>query len=819
MLITAPGPNTRVRTSRLSLVLVLCLPLAAAAEPARVEAPNEFQEKAIDAPSPNLGEEDEADAAAAQAEAIDEGKPTGLDRAARNRVEQIVVSARRREELLEDTPVTVTALSETTLIESGITQINQIQNLVPNMTYVQGISGQGPQIRIRGVGTTTAETAFDPGVGFYVDGVFLARATGQLLDTIDIQQVEVLRGPQGTLFGKNTVGGAVNVTTVKPKNELEGFVFVRPGNYGSTLVRGMLNLPIYEDVVATRLAVSAKNTDGYVDNVYRDELLPNASAIDFLGSVRVLPTDEVTIDVSGQYSDVQTNGRGGECVYVQPGALAPLVPSFEPACEAVSGPFLTTADSAQLIDVMSSGVWGTIQYQPDDFGFLEDGLLKSLTSWRRQSSRSRFDLDQSFYPAIQLSNAGGGALTDGEASHQQQIQQELQLNGSTWDGAINFVSGFFSYWESSNLPLIVRAQTDTFVTTTGNLISTDNFTWALYGQGTWDVTDWLALTTGVRYTSDTKSFEQEAWNPLNPAIPRATASDEKTFTSWTPMATVAMLAPEDWIDGTVVDHVMGYFTYSRGFKGGGFNAILQSQVGAFDPAPFDPETLDNFEIGVKTIGFDQLLTVNLAVFLEKYDDIQVAQFVTAIDENGMVTSQRITQNAAKATSKGVEVEVFSQPIDGVVLTANLGYLDARYDSYPDAENQLDAQPIDRSGETFDLTPKLQSFLAAQYSFEVEVGPYSSMNGWLTPRLEWAYRDHFHTVPPEVTAGIQRGYNLLNARLSYDFFEDRAQVALWAKNLLDEAYFSESFAFVTTFGAVSRFYEEPLTFGAELSYRF
>lgn len=812
-------PATAPFRSWVAWSAIAVFPAAALAQPSSVEAPSSFQRE-LDAPQRDLGEEDEADAAAAQASAIESGEPTpGLDARERNRVEEIVVSARRREELLEDTPVAVTVLGESNLRESGITRINQIQNLVPNMTFVQGLSGQSPLIRIRGVGTTTAETAFDPGVGFYVDGVFLARALGQLLDTVDIQQVEVLRGPQGTLFGKNTVGGAVSVTTVKPKPDLEAFAFLRPGNFGSLVARGMVNLPLYEDWVATRLAFSAKRSEGYVFNTFRNEYTSALDSTDFLGSLRILPRDDLSIDISGQYSTSQNNSRGGECVFVQPGPLQAVAPGFETACKAVSGPFRTNEEVAQLNRTTSAGAWGILNYDVGPVGLLEDLSLKSLTSWRRQTSRARFDLDQSSFPAIQLSSAGGGGLFDAPGSNQRQIQQELQVNATAWDDRLHFVTGFFGYWEKATLPTTVRAVTDAFVTLTENRISTDNFTWALFGQATADVTDWLSLTAGLRYTSDRKSFDQEAFDPRMPDVPPATGSDEKTFTSWTPMATLSVFAPDEWIDATPLEHVMGYFTYSRGFKGGGFNAILQSQVGSLNPQPFDPETIDNFEIGLKTIAFEQLLTVNLALFLGKYDDIQVAQFVTSVDPDGMVISQRITQNAAKATTKGVELEVFTQPIDGLVITGNFGYLDAKYDDYPNAEDQITTELINRAGQTFDLTAKFQSFLAAQYSLPIEVASESDWNGWLTPRLEWAYRDRVHTVAPEVQAGVQPGYHLLNARLSYDFLGDRAQVALWAQNLLDEAYFTESFAFVTTFGGVSRFYQTPLTFGAELSYAF
>ncbi len=792
---------------------------AASAGAQDVEAPSDFQ-RSIDAPAATMGEEDEADAAAAQASAIEAGGVTpGLDAGGRQRVEEIVVRARKRDEFLEDTPVAVTVLGETALRQSGITRIDQIQDLVPNMTFAQGLAGQAPQIRIRGVGTTTVEPAFDPGVGVYVDGVFLARAIGQLLDTVDVQQVEVLRGPQGTLFGKNTVGGAVSVTTVKPKPELEGFVFLRPGNYGSIITRAMLNLPVYEDKVLTRFALSSKNSRGYVYNQYRDEYMSALGSIDFLGSVRLALIDDLNIDVSGQYANSHNNARGGECVFSAPGALEGLVADFKPECEQVSGPFVTNEAVAQINAVTSSGVWGVLEWTPGGLSLIDDVSVKSISSWRQQTSGQRFDLDGSSFPAIQLSNIGGGALFDADPSDQEQIQQELQFNGSAWDGRINFVTGFFAYWENVTAPMIVRAETDAFVTATANRITTDNFTWALFGQGTVDVTDWLSLTAGLRYTSDRKSFTQEAYDPRTPGVPPSTGDDSGTYTSWTPTATLALLTPDEWLDGTSIDHLMGYFTYSRGFKGGGFNAVLQSQVGALNPVPFDPETLDNFEVGFKTIALDNVVTLNLALFRGKYDDIQVSQFLTSFDDEGNVVSQRVTQNAAKATIQGVEAEVWTQPIDGLILTGTLGYLDTRYDSYPDSESQMTAMPIDRSGETFDQSPKIQTFVSAQYSFAVDVDDDSPLNGWLTPRLEWAYRDRFHTVAPEVPQGWQAGYNLLNARLSYDFFDDRAQVAVWAKNLLGEAYFNQTFAYVTTFGGVSRFYEPPLTFGGELSYSF
>ena len=200
-----------------------------------------------------------ADAVDAQAAALEGGDTAGLSRRTGIRVEEIVVRARKRDELLEDTPVSVTALSEDTLREAGVVRLDQIQELVPNLQFQTSNNGLAAQVFIRGVGTSTAEIAFDAGVGIYVDGVFLPRAAGSVLDTVDVAQIEVLRGPQGTLFGKNTVGGALNITTVKPQQEAGASVLLRPGNLGTFDSRLSLDIPIdigwFEAVSYTHLTL------------------------------------------------------------------------------------------------------------------------------------------------------------------------------------------------------------------------------------------------------------------------------------------------------------------------------------------------------------------------------------------------------------------------------------------------------------------------------------------------------------------------------------------------------------------------------------
>ena len=796
------------------------------AQTQRIEAPSSFQQE-LDANDPDSSFADEADALDAEAESIKAtGSATGLSQRAASRVEEIVVRARKRAELLEDTPLSVTALSPTTLREAGVVRINQVQDLVPNMTF--RTSPTNPQLRIRGVGSSAAGAAFDPGVGMYLDGIFIPRDRTAILDIIDVQQVEVLRGPQGTLFGKNTVGGAISLTTVKPQMDVQASLFTRASNFQTLTTRMMMNVPIgsgwLEDRLAVRLSFGSGNSRGYVYNPTRDEYQSDLNSQSFIGSVRFLPTDSLTLDLFGSVTSLSNSNIGGQCVFVQDGALSGLVPELPQAC-AETSPFVTGAQLDQLLNINSNAMWGIARYELGDVSVLEDVSFKSLTSWRRGRTRFRTDLDATRLSIINLMQAGGSDpefddLINGIPGSSQQIQQEVQMNAAAWDGRINFVTGLFTFWEKSSGGTTVYVPP--IPSAANSVIKTDNFTWALYAQGTADVTDWLSLTAGIRYTSDDKGVEQINSNALAPNVPSSGGSGDRVFTSWTPMASIALLAPDDWTEEAPIDHLMTYFTYSRGFKGGGFNATVQGATDSgVTPEPFEPETLDNFELGVKTILLDRRLTMNVALFRANYDDIQQTSQRVLTGPDGDPITQRLTLNAAKATVQGVEVELQASPLPGMFIMGSLGYLDATYDSFPNALSDLDSTVIDRSGQTFNQTPRWQTFLAVQQSFPLRPGLDRAewLDGFITPRIEWAYRSEQHILGPELAPGIQRGYHLLNLRLSYDFLDNRAQVALLARNLLSEEYMSDIFSVTAIYGFATRWFQAPRSYGGEISYRF
>ncbi len=421
-------------------------------------------------------------------------------------IEEIVVRARKREEFLQDTPVAVTALSDAMLRDSSVTRIDEIQKLVPNFTFQTGGAGQSVQLTLRGVGTTGGTgVAFDPGVGLYIDGVFLPRAQVSVFDTLEIQQVEVLRGPQGTLFGKNTVGGAVSITTAKPSEELGGSIFVRAGNYSEIRTRAVLNIPIdrgwFEDKLFTRFAFASRNRDGFTYNETFDRDWGEVNGITFMGSVRLIPREDITIDLTGTWFKDQSHNGAGHCLVIREDAGLGAAAGYFDECRRTR-PRRTSANVNALSSGSSWGVWGTLQWDTGDLGPIEDTSLKFISAWRRQLSPGLNDLDSTRVAVGKISNFGGDELGTGEAGEAQQIQEELQFNATALDGRFKMVSGLFGFWEDADrhngldIPLVG--------TLSENQVTTDNWTWALYGQATAEITEWLSLTGGIRYTEDKK---------------------------------------------------------------------------------------------------------------------------------------------------------------------------------------------------------------------------------------------------------------------------------------------------------------------------
>ena len=790
----------------------------------QAEAPSEYVES-IEDRGDTGGVMTEADAETAQAEAAERagGSALGLSSRSTQRVEEIVVSARRRDELLEETPISVTAVSEQLLREATTTRLADVAQLVPNLDFSLGRNIRNQGFTIRGIGGLEGG---ERGVGVYVDGVYMPRALGSVLNTIDIQQVEVLRGPQGTLFGKNTIAGSINVTTVKPKPDLEAFGFVRAGNFASIETRAMLNLPVsvgwLEDKLSTRFSIATANDHGDGFNTFRDERMGRRSGLWLLGSARFEPRSDVTIDLSGNWSRDSQNGVAGQCEYYGGGQLEGLLlgtfPTFVEDCRA-TGVRRNNADTAQIADVLNYGIWGSAAWDVGAVAFFDSLQLKALGSWREQSNRRRDDVDNTRNSLVRLSSLGGD-LADGDPFDSQQFVTEGQVNGTALDGSLAFVTGVFAAWEKRD-----NASTTSAINGFSNSyapIRADDWDWAIFTQGTWDPIEWISLTGGVRYTEEKRGLERSAFD-LNDDPPERTGggSGSAIFTSWTPMASLAVPVPDDVLGDAPIDSLMGYFTYSRGFTSGGFNAALGGTSDGDQPLrPFEPATLNNFEVGFKTVGWDGRITFNASFFLGKYRNQQVVTLIVEppTTPDGLPTVLRVIDNAAESTLQGFELEAFTRPIDGLELNGNIGVTDARYDEYEGTRaDQSGNVPIDRSGQRFVGIPEFTSFVSAQYSMPVGGGP-RWLEGWVTPRIEWSYQGNYFLGQPELPSSLAPGYNLINARLSYDFWDDRAQVALFGKNLTDETIPGTREYLVSTFGYSVTYYRAPRVFGGEISIR-
>lgn len=783
-------------------------------------------------------------------------------------VEEIVVRARKRSEALEEVPVAVTVMTAADLDAAQVSDIGDLQQFVPNLSIRRGRTGRDASIYIRGVGTQSDDVFLDQAVGVYIDGVYMARTAGSVIDLLDFEQVEVLRGPQGTLFGKNTVGGAINITTVKPQPELSGRVTVRAGNYDLVETRATLNVPLGRGALADKLlgrfAFGSRNTSGYTENTFLDVNWNDEAMLNFLGSVRFLPTDYVTIDVSGQWTRSQSHGRGGECVYQRlsqfdglPGGATDEYYNYcgrtPPQGDSLGfldsdDPFEFESNVGGLSDLKSYGTWATATWEVGRVEAIgaDDVSFKVIGAWREQVQRLREDIDMSRFPIFQWSSAGGDGFNgDPGVAHQETL--ELQSNTSFLEERLSLVSGAFFYWEhvDTEFDYLVFPESPISAPSGGltkSAIVTDNFSWAVFLHGVLDITDWMSLTAGVRYTNEDKGASRRLENLVvcgDDTPPPCAAEKEiagfddrsKSFDQVTPMATLTLTAPEDWLDGGPVDHLLTYFTYSEGFKGGGINAAIRTD----DPrelGDFDPEKLRSYELGLKTIGFDRRLRASLAGYYGQYSDLQLPTVVAGIcppeNPDCIPAPLYIVDNAAEATIAGAELEMALDLWDGLTLTGSASYQFAEYDDYEDATDVLknpndpDERPptINRNGERLPFVPRFSSHVGLQYALAINGGDHLWLDGTLTPRLDWSYRSSVQYWGRELSGNVQSGYNLLNARLGYLFYDDMFELALWSRNLTDETYFDEVYQIpALVVGNITRFYAAPRTFGGEVTFRF
>ena len=746
----------------------------------------------------------------------------------------IVVTARRREESLQETPVAISAFSAETLDERQVQTTQDLERITPSLQFKPAgqLSGNSASsvVFIRGIGQLHPPAAVDPGVGIYIDEVYVGRAVGGTIEFGDIASVEVLRGPQGTLFGRNTIGGAILVRTREPEfGEFSGRARFRVGT--DDLYEGFaaLNIPL-TDTAAARVSGGFRKRDGYVIRAFDGLDLGNEDVTTLNAAFRWEPVSSFEISLRADYTKRDENGAPFTFAGINERAPIPAIVSVAAGCPGATMPFPGTpspgAPNVPMIndsrcandfydmgpftnggtaDVLSTseiwGVSGTARYELTD-----DFTLKSITAYRSTESRGIRDADNTPFVII----------TTDVGAESKQFSQELQLQYDS--GPVSAIIGGYYFdedtFERATVPLAFPPSPPVIASLLAggpgsrDLQYSDLETRSLagFGEVSVDVTDRLELSGGLRYTEDRKTYQGTVMNLFpatlpdpNPlptlAIPEGgplfiyDEPNRETFTALTGSAS-ARYEVTDWLNA--------YLSYSRSFKSGGFNTRYNAPPPGFVPVPFDEETVDSYEIGTK-MDFGAA-TLNLAAFQADYTDIQL------IFRQGVVP---LLFNAGEARIRGFEAEASYRPLGGLVFDAAISILD---DEIRTITAVPGATATVAPGDDLPLTPSFQGNFGIGYEFEFG-GRYT-----LTPRFDGSYSSKVVFITGSVPEIEQEAYFVGNASLKLGI-DDRWAITGGVNNLFDERYLIQGNASLGTLGYAERIYARPRNWYLQVSAEF
>lgn len=725
-------------------------------------------------------------------------------------ISDIIVTANRREQRLQDVPVAVTAISGEDLAAAQLNSVNALQRVTPNLR-IMGAGGDptNASIGMRGQINIDPSVTIDPAVGIYLNGIYLGRSTGGNLDMIDVQRVEVLRGPQGTLFGRNTIGGAINIIPNTPTDVFEGALSASYGNFDSWYLRGIVNVPITERI-QIRAVVNHSETDGFARSSFNGRPLGRERKDFVRVSLNADLSDSVSLLISGDNWDYRTSGAWTTLIGIIPDN-ASLVRLFgSPAgVLAALGPFVGAYDrtpasqTTRPINAYNRGVSGVMTAE------LGDATFKSLTAYRAVK-RIGLDDDSDGTPFVLVN-------LHGYLSEQEQFSQEFQVYGKAFDSRLDWIAGIYYFRETGT----TATGTDVFnsIATTGSYSITQadakSSSAAIFAQATFSLTDTLRLTGGLRYTKDVRKVLStnravSATNDvanflLDPAIRCATPGALPTCAFQPPVAKFSYWPFTINLDWKPTNDLLLYGKWSRGFRAGGFN----TRPTALGEVPaFGPESLDSYEMGLKADLFDRHLRFNAAAFISKYDDIVVIGSGSITNPTtGLPIASAVAVNAGKATIKGLETEL-TGVWGGFKLSAMLSLLDAGYDKL---DPSVAATVIKES--TFRAAPKVQYSLGADYLIRQESAD-------VTFHLDWSYigKTYFSAVPPTSSLNQQAGYGVLNGMIGAAIHSLPVDVNFWVRNITDKKYVKYTID-TTALGYVSAYPGDPRTYGVTTTFKF
>jgi iron complex outermembrane receptor protein len=734
--------------------------------------------------------------------ALAEGAPStensGVEAAAGNdQLAEVVVTAQKRSENLQNVPVAITAITSGDLARSGVTDLTSLQSMVPNLNI--GTQLGLARINLRGIGLENLSTGAEGSIAMYTDGVFISRPVAALASFYDVDRVEVLRGPQGTLYGRNATGGSINIITREPTEELEGYINVTAGNYSSLVTEGAISGALIDDKLLARIAFQTQQHDGYGTNLVTGDGIDDLNTRSIRASFEYKATEELNLELTADYRR-ESDHAGGYHFLGGAGFSAPGVPIT------VTGLTIGGQVSSNSRDIDNpndptndqtfSGVLAKVTY---DFSNFE---VKSLTAFRTTNYVVHTDLDPT---------TAGLALIE-QLERDNQFSEELQISGHT--EKLNWLGGVFYFHENDtggifvpfNNYIVGFPQPGTFVqgSNFGGILKTDAE--AVFGQASYEIVSNLKLTIGGRYSSEKKSVDEfNEFNYLTPYDPTGpitgkTDSQNHRWNDFTPRVA---------LDYQVDPDVLLYGSFAKGFKSGTFN------LGALQP-PVNPEKVNAYEAGLKSTLYDRRIRANIAGFYYDYSDLQVGKVVNNILE---------LENAASAKIYGVEGEFEARVTSRFEVDANLAWLHARFSQYVSQDPSRpfgDGHTVDPvSGEpAFNLAdnalsqaPNFTAFLGAQYTLPTSVGA-------LTLRGEGNYRDRVYFTPFNVSYLSQGSYAKVNAFLKYVAPSEKWHASIFIKNIANRTTISNAYISTTLLGSpINGFLDDPRTYGVTIGYVF
>lgn len=723
------------------------------------------------------------------------------------RIEEVIVSARKREEPLQETPVAATVLSEMKLQLSFANDVKNLPIPAPNVTISQkDFFSNAVHFAIRGLASDDIESTFDPPVALFVDGVYLPRPVNTNLDLFDVEQIEILRGPQGTLFGRNTTGGAIQVKSRRPTDEFEGRGEAVIGEYGRVNLSGVVNIPIIENTLNARIAAQSKNSDGYFSSNINSNDLGGEDIFSIRPIIHYKPTDTLDLTIIGEYHKNKSDVWPGQNESDSTKILCDL--------HGYCG-FPLGGGKEYSVDLGDAGdldveVWGiTVEANWD----VNSGTITSVSNYRATDDFMYINGDMTEATMFELTR---------KQPHRQYSSELRFASDLLWD-RLDFVAGV--YYFNQNFEMTQR----NFLTIVPNtptvdvirFFEQDHESYSIFAEGNYRITDKLTATVGARYTNDSKDFTPQLFG----AFPAGGPLLETSSKSWDDFG------PKVGLQYQWNDNVMTFASYTRGFKSGGFNGRCAQPFTC--EQTFDPEEVDNFELGLKADFLDNRVRANIALFWSEHKNLQQSAIVP-LPVGTPDPSETVTDNAASATIKGAELELTAVITEGLRFDLGVGYLDASYDEFCAAFGITASATIPTStcgsvvpvGVDVNNTPTylvdedfsdIELRLAPEFTFSANVNYTFPVQNAGNVIMDARYSHTSKQFSDARELSPRKAVDLVDASVSFEDMAGKYRISVFGKNLTDTTYVTMRNLAAQLW--TTRFTNPPRHFGVSFSYNF